>query len=72
MFSLNSISKINFGVQIHFWHDVWIGNTTLCVLFPSLYHLAVDPHITVVAFLDFLNCEELDVTASVHGFGGNL
>ncbi|GKA56552.1 hypothetical protein Tco_0755624, partial [Tanacetum coccineum] len=35
--------KLNNGVSIKFWHDVWIGDSSLSTLFPRLFCLDSDP-----------------------------
>lgn len=42
------------GTKINFWHDLWCGDTTLKVAFPSLFGIAYVKDAAVVDNLEFL------------------
>ncbi|GJV69249.1 RNA-directed DNA polymerase, eukaryota [Tanacetum coccineum] len=43
----NMRRKLNNGVSIKFWHDIWIGDCSLKTRFPRLFRLDTDPHCLV-------------------------
>ena len=44
--------QLNCGTQIRFWEDIWVGNSTLKVQYPSLYNIARKKHATVSSVFD--------------------
>ena len=41
-----------FGEDIFFWQEVWVGYTSLAVLFPDLYRCARNPQAKVKDYMD--------------------
>lgn len=44
--------KLGDGSNIRFWLDVWIGDSPLCLAFPNMYRLALEPRALVVNCFD--------------------
>lgn len=44
--------KLGSGSIVLFWEDVWITVNPLCMMFPELYDLTLDKHVTVSSMLN--------------------
>ncbi|GKA51084.1 hypothetical protein Tco_0744280 [Tanacetum coccineum] len=69
----NMRRKLNNGVSIKLWHDIWIGDCSLKTRFPRLFCLDTDPHCLIQALYDLLHnsrvCDTPDVWEwTIRGF----
>jgi hypothetical protein len=71
LFKWGATYKANKGDKIHFWQDIWVGNSPLKIQFPDLYKICDDQEAFVadcydseegweIGFRRALNCRDVE------------